>query len=129
MGKDFKGDNSGLMLAFCILPLALDKLYKERVLLFILKFMSIITGVVFLVWWIMDIIMCATGRYEVNPIYYFKKREPLPEGAVPAEPKEKPKKEKAPKAPKEKKAKKGGTDETAAGVTDDAAAAETADKD
>ena len=110
MGKNFKGDNFGILMALCIVPLGIDKLYKESVLFFLLKLLSAITIVIFLVWWIMDIIMLAMGKYETNPIYYFKKREPLPEGAVPEEKKEKVKKEKAPKEPKpakEKKAKKG----------------------
>lgn len=73
MGKNFKGDNLAIILVLCIIPLGLDKLYKESVLLFILKLFSAITVIVFAVWWLMDIIMCAVGKYETNPIKYFKK--------------------------------------------------------
>lgn len=104
MGKNFKGDNSGILLALCIIPLGMDKLYKESVLLFLLKLFSAITIVIFAVWWVMDIIMCATGKYETNPVYYFKKREAVPAGYEQGNKREK--KEKAPKPVKEKKAKK-----------------------
>ena len=88
MGKNFKGDNLAILLILCIIPLAMDKLYKESVLLFILKLFSAITIVIFALWWLMDIIMCAVGKYQTNPIRYFKKK---PEDQEPEKP-EKPEK-------------------------------------
>lgn len=73
MGKNFKGDNFAILVILCIIPLAMDKLYKESVLLFLLKLFSAITIVVFALWWILDIVMCFVGKYETNPIRYFKK--------------------------------------------------------
>ena len=74
MGKNFKGDNFAILLVFCIIPLlALDKLYKESVLMFLLKLFSAITIVIGVLWWALDLIMCILGKYEVNPIKYFKK--------------------------------------------------------
>jgi len=73
MGKNFKGDNMVILLILCIIPLAMDKLYKESVWLFLLKLFSAILMLPFVLWWIVDIIMCAIGKYQVNPIHYFKK--------------------------------------------------------
>jgi len=89
MGKNFKGDNFAILLTLCFIPLlALDKLYKESVLCFLLKLFSAITIVIAVVWWILDIVMCFLGKYEVNPIRYFKKApqteqsQPLKESAA-----------------------------------------------
>lgn len=92
MGKNFKGDNLAILMILCIIPLAMDKLYKESVLLFIIKLFSAITIIVFAVWWLMDIIMCAVGKYETNPIRYFKKSANTGADRTEASPAEKPKK-------------------------------------
>ena len=64
-----------LLLILCIIPLAMDKLYKESVWLFLLKLFSAITIIIFVLWWLTDIIMCAAGKYQANPIRYFRKKD------------------------------------------------------
>lgn len=52
----------------------LDKTYtaKDVTMKIVLTLIKVITGGLFGVWWLVDIIMICMDKYKVNPLDYFK---------------------------------------------------------
>jgi len=70
-----KGNQSkSTILTFILGIFCLDKLYTAKGILPKLGWtiLKIITGGGLVIWWIVDLITCLTGKYKVNPIDYFR---------------------------------------------------------